>query len=303
MLRTITLTLCFLIFSNLIHSQSFDNKLFAELKYRYIGVDGNRAIAVVGEAGNAMVSYVGAASGGIWKTEDAGVTWKPIFDDQDVSAIGSLAIAPSNAKQVWAGTGESFVIRPAHPIGNGVYKSSDAGKTWKNMGLNATGRIGRIVVHPTDTNTVYVAALGHTHAPQQERGVYKTTDGGKTWARILFFDENTGCNEIEIDPVNPLNLYAAMWQVDVKNWGLNSGGKNSGIYRSKDGGKTWEAMNKKNQIPFGESHIVGKTSVCIAPSAPSVIYALIEDKEPCLYRSKDGGESWAMTIISHPMVA
>jgi photosystem II stability/assembly factor-like uncharacterized protein len=295
------LAVCITFFSGAINAQAFDSKLFSELKYRYIGADGNRAVAVVGETGNSMVSYVGAASGGIWKTEDGGFNWKPIFDDQDACAIGALAISPSNPKHVWAGTGETFVIRPAHPIGNGVYKSTDAGKTWKNMGLNLTGRIGRIVVHPIDTNIVYVAALGHTHAPQQERGVYKTTDGGKTWQRILFIDDKTGCNEIEIDPKDTNILYAAMWQVEVKNWGLNSGGKGSGIYRSKNSGVTWEPLNKKGQIPFGENHIIGKTSVSVSTSDPSVVYALVEDKEPTLYRSKDKGETWDMVKKDHSM--
>lgn len=301
MIKYIQLAALCMLFTVASYAQSFDAKLFSELKYRYIGVDGNRASAVVGETGNPMVSYIGAASGGIWKTEDGGFNWKPIFDDEEVCAIGSLAIAPSNPRHVWAGTGETFVIRPAHPIGNGVYKSMDGGKTWQNMGLKKTGRIGRIVVHPTDTNIVYVAALGHTHAPQQERGVYKTIDGGKTWQQILFIDDKTGCNEIEIDPQYPNNLFAAMWQVDVKNSGLNSGGKGSGIYRSKDGGKIWEPLNKKGQIPFGSDHIVGKTSVCISPSNPLIVYALIEDKEPILYRSKDGGDKWEVMRKDHSM--
>jgi photosystem II stability/assembly factor-like uncharacterized protein len=284
----------------LANAQAFDSKIFSDLKFRYLGVDGNRTIAVVGEAGNPMVSYVGAASGGIFKTEDGGLSWKAIFDDQDVAAVGALAIAPSNQNQIWCGTGESFVIRPAHPMGNGVYKSSDGGKTWQHLGLEKTARIGRIVVHPTDTNIVYVAALGSTHAPQQERGVYKTTDGGKTWARVFFLDENTGCNEIEIDPTNPSVLFAAMWQIDVKTWKLNSGGASSGIYRSTDAGKTWEAMNTRG-IEFGKNHPVGKTSVCIAPSNSNVVSALVEDKEPRLYRSDDGGNAWNLVKKDHSM--
>ena len=156
------------------------------MRVRFIGPDGNRAIAVVGVPGNPMISYVGAASGGIFKTEDAGTTWRPIFDDMDNSSIGALAIAPSNTNHVWAGTGETFLIRPAHAMGNGVYKSTDGGVTWKNMGLKKTARISRVIVHPTDSNTVYVAALGNASAPQQERGVYKTTDGGTTWNRVFF---------------------------------------------------------------------------------------------------------------------
>ena len=164
---------------------------FSALKFRFLGPDGNRTISVAGEAGNPMVSYVGAASGGIFKTEDGGINWKPIFDEMDNSAIGALAVSMSDPKQVWAGTGETFIIRPAHPNGNGIYKSMDGGKTWKNMGLKETVRISRVLVHPTNPNIVYVAALGHTGGPQQERGVFKTIDGGVTWKRILFVDENT----------------------------------------------------------------------------------------------------------------
>ncbi len=216
-----TLTILFLVGTSF--AQSFDPKLFSQLNFRFIGPDGNRMISVVGEPGNPNVSYSGAASGGIWKTEDAGVTWKSIFDDTEDSSIGALAIAPSNSKQVWAGTGETFLIRPAHAVGNGVYKSSNAGKTWKNMGLEKTYRISRVIVHPTDTNTVYVASLGHAHGPQQERGVYKTTDGGKNWERVFFLNENTGCSDFSIDPKNPNILYAAMWEVEIRTWNLKSG--------------------------------------------------------------------------------
>ncbi|HRW98777.1 MAG TPA: glycosyl hydrolase, partial [Cyclobacteriaceae bacterium] len=189
--------------SQLSFSQALDPSDFSQLKFRFIGPDGNRAIAVVGEPGNPAVSYLGAASGGIWKTEDMGYNWKPVFDEMDDSSIGALAIAPSDHDQVWAGTGETFLIRPAHAVGNGVYKSSDAGKTWKKMGLEKSYRISRVIVHPTDTNIVYVGVLGHTHGPQQEKGVYKTTDGGKTWNRVFFVNENTGCSDMAIDSKNP----------------------------------------------------------------------------------------------------
>lgn len=289
-----------LIFGSLyLSAQTPDPKLFASLRFRFIGPDGNRMIAVVGEPGNPMVSYAGAASGGIWKTEDMGITWKSVFDDTEDSSIGALAIAPSNPMQVWAGTGETFLIRPAHAVGNGVYKSSNAGKTWKHLGLEKTFRISRVIVHPTDTNTVYVASLGHTHGPQQERGVYKTTDGGKTWERVFFVNENTGCSDLAIDPQNPNILYAAMWQVEIKTWLLNSGGEGSGIYRTKDGGKTWEPL--RNGIESGPAHPVGKTSVDVAFSNPKVVYALVEDKEPRLYRSEDSGDTWKLMHKHHGM--
>jgi photosystem II stability/assembly factor-like uncharacterized protein len=288
-----------LLTSPFLGAQTYDPKLFSELKFRFIGPDGNRMIAAVGEPGNPMVSYAGAASGGIWKTEDQGITWKSIFDGTEDSSIGALAIAPSNPKQVWAGTGETFLIRPAHAVGNGVYKSSNAGKTWKNLGLEKTFRISRVIVHPTDTNTVYVASLGHGHGPQQERGVYKTTDGGQHWERVFFVDENTGCSDLSIDPKNPNTLYAAMWQVEIKTWNLNSGGASSGIYRTQDGGKSWQPL--RNGIESGPSHPVGKTSVDVAYTNPKIIYALVEDKEPRLYRSEDGGDSWKLMQKNHSM--
>jgi photosystem II stability/assembly factor-like uncharacterized protein len=280
-------------------AQQYDSSLFNSLDFRFIGPDGNRTIAVVGEPGNPMVSYVGAASGGIFKTTDAGISWNPIFDDQDNASIGALALAPSNPQQVWAGTGETFLIRPAHAVGNGIYKSSDGGKSWKHLGLENTFRISKVIVDPTDTNIVYVASLGHAHGPQQERGVYKTTDGGKTWNRILFVDENTGCSDLTIDPQHPGILFAAMWQVEIKTWKLNSGGPGSGIYRTKDGGANWEPLH--NGLPGGIAHPVGKTSVDIAYSNPKIVYALFEDKVPGLYKSEDGGDNWKLMQQSHSL--
>lgn len=275
-------------------------KPFEQLKYRFIGPEGNRAIAIAGEPGNNNVAYIGAASGGLWKTEDAGINWKPIFDDQDVSSIGALALAPSDPNQVWAGTGETFLIRPAHSIGNGIYKSTDAGKTWKNMGLEKTARIGRIIVHPTNPDIVYVAALGHTYSPQPERGVYRTKDGGKSWERIFFLNENTGCADLALDPQNPEILYAGMWQIAISTWGLNSGGPSSGLYRSKDGGNSWEALNNKG-LPFGKASPVGKVAVALCHSQPNVVYTLFEGSSPALYRSTDKGESWTLVSNDHSM--
>jgi photosystem II stability/assembly factor-like uncharacterized protein len=291
--------ICSLALSQGIWAQQVDSKTFSNLRFRFIGPDGNRAISVAGEPGNPNVSYIGAASGGIWKTEDAGINWRSVFDKTDDSSIGALAVSTSNPKQVWAGTGETFLIRPFHAVGNGVYKSSDAGKTWKNMGLEKTFRISRVIVHPTDTNIVYVASLGHTHSPQQERGIYKTSDGGKTWERVLFVNENTGASDLSMDSQDPNILYAAMWQVDIKTWGLNSGGPGSGIYRTRDGGKTWEPL--RNGLESGPGHPVGKTSVDVAYSNPNIVYALVEDKEPRLYRSENKGESWTLMQKDHNM--
>ncbi|MGE0589035.1 MAG: WD40/YVTN/BNR-like repeat-containing protein [Cyclobacteriaceae bacterium] len=292
--------LSFLCFSVASLAQSYDPALFSEMRYRFIGPEGNRAIAIVGEPGNPMVNYIGAASGGIFKTEDGGVSWSPIFDNQDVSSIGSLAIAPTNHSSVWAGTGETFVIRPAHSIGNGIYHSKDAGKTWTNMGLEKSGRIGRVIVHPKDENIIYAAALGHTYGPQKDRGVYRTKDGGKTWQQVLFVDENTGAADLSIDPQNPNIIYAAMWSVHINTWGLNSGGPGGGIYRSTDGGDHWESMTTKG-LPGGKDHPVGKTAVAVAPGNPKRVYALFEDKSPALYRTDNGGESWELVNNNHDM--
>lgn len=281
------------------NAQLFDSSLFRQLHFRFIGPDGNRAIAVAGVPGDRDVAYVGAASGGIFKTEDAGITWRPIFDSMDNSSIGALAVAASDPKQVWAGTGETFLIRPAEAMGNGVYKSTDAGRSWTHMGLQATGRISRVIVDPTDANIVYVAALGNTHAPQQERGVYKTTDGGKTWQRVFFVNEFTGCSDLSIDPQHPGTLYAAMWQISFNTWKLNSGGPGSGIFKSTDGGATWTRLG--NGLPGGEGHPVGKTSVDVSYKNPNIVYALIEDKDPGLYRSEDAGASWKKMFTSHSM--
>ena len=298
-MKKLILILIACIYGAAVFAQSNGTGLFSALPFRFIGPDGNRAIAVVGEPGNPMVSYVGAASGGIFKTTDAGVHWKPIFDKMDNSSIGALAIAASNPQQIWAGTGETFVIRPAHANGNGMYKSSDGGKTWQNKGLKETVLISKVIVDPTDTNIVYVAAMGHMHGPQQDRGVYKTINGGESWERILFVDENTGCIDLSLNSKDPKNLVAAMWQVDIKTWNLNSGGPGSGFYKTNDGGKTWQSM--QNGLPGGVHHPVGKTSIDFAQSNPSTIYALVEDKVPGLYKSTDGGEHWKLMYEGHSM--
>jgi photosystem II stability/assembly factor-like uncharacterized protein len=297
MFRKPTLSLFFLFCLHGLISQT-DPSVFKNLDFRFIGPEGNRTIAMAGVPGDPMVTYIGAASGGLWKTSNGGISWDPIFDDQDVSSIGSLAITPSNPNKVWVGTGETFVIRPAHAMGDGIYMSGDAGKTWKHKGLEKTGRIGRILVHPTNPDIVYAAALGHTYGPQQERGVYKTTDGGQTWERIFFVDENTGAAELAMDPENPDRLLVGMWSIHINTWGLNSGGPGGGVYRTLDGGKTWEPLSK-NGLPGGKDHPVGKTAVAIAHSSPNVVYALFEIDSPALYRSEDFGNTWTLQTRNH----
>lgn len=275
-----------------------ESDVFKQLKFRFVGPEGNRAIAVAGVPGDPMVSYIGAASGGLWKTTDGGIRWKPIFDGQEASSIGSIAIAPSNSEIVWVGTGETFLIRPAHAMGDGIYKSDDGGNTWQHMGLKNSGRIGRIVVHPTNPDIVYAAALGHTHSPQKERGIYRTADGGKSWEHILFVDEGTGAADLAIDPKNPERLIAGLWSVQINTWKLNSGGPGGGVYRTLDGGDTWQPL-KENGLPGGQENPVGKTGVAISYSNPDMIYALFEIESPALYRSEDFGETWELMTRNH----
>ena len=281
------------------HAQTPES--YAQLKFRYIGPVGNRVIAVAGLPHNPNVYYVGAASGGIFKTSDDGAHWEAIFDDQAVSSIGSLAVAPSDSNVIWAGTGEAF-IRSNISIGDGVYRSTDAGKTWTHRGLEKTGRIGRIVVDPDNPDIAFACALGHTYGPQQDRGVYRTADGGQTWQRTLFVDENTGCSDVAMDPHNRRVLFAGMWQIEVHTWGRTSGGPGSGLFKSVDGGLTWTRL-VGHGLPASP---LGKISPQVARSNSSRVYALIEtgdglpaaDGTPTqsgsLWRSDDGGERWEL---------
>jgi photosystem II stability/assembly factor-like uncharacterized protein len=278
---------------------------FRQLEFRHIGPVGNRIAAVAGVAGNRMIYYAGSASGGIFKTTDAGTTWTPIFDGQPVASIGALAVAPSDPNVVWAGTGEAW-IRSHISLGMGIYKSTDAGHTWTLMGLGDTGRIGRIVIDPRNPDVVFAAAMGHSYGPQADRGLFKTVDGGKTWQKVLFVDENTGCSDVAMDPANPQILFAGMWQFVIHTWGRTSGGPGSGLFKSVDGGATWRRLTGHG-LPEQE---VGKVGVAIAGSDSNRVYALIETGtgEPWkgkptaageLWRSDDGGDNWKMMTTSH----
>src|SRR5215813_2778336 len=290
----------FLALLPLSQAQESTRDVLGNLRYRFIGPVGNRLTSVVGIPGDSNTYYVGAASGGVWKTTDGGVHWDPVFDDQPVSSIGALAIAPSDPNIVWAGTGEPW-IRSHISVGQGIYKSTDAGKNWTLMGLEKTGRISRIVIDPRNPDIVIACALGHAYGPQPERGVFRTADGGKTWDRVLFTDENCGCADIGMDNSNPRILFAGMWPLEIHTWGRESGGPGSGLFKSTDGGLTWRKLTGRG-LP---TKTTGKVTVALARSNANRVYALIEtgDGAPYkgqdsdrgkLWRSDDGGENWRL---------
>jgi len=258
-------------------------------RFRYMGpAPAGRIASVSGVPGDPNIYYMGSASGGLWKSTDGGQTFVPIFDDQNVSAIGSIAVADSDPNTVWVGTGEPWVIRYVDVMGDGVYKSNDAGKTWQHMGLTETGRISRVLIHPTNPSIVYVCAQGHLTGPQEERGVFKSIDGGAHWQRVLFVDRNTSCSGLDLDKTDPNTLIAGMWQVEQHTWAQLSGGPGSGVYVTHDGGTKWiKATAGMPKSP------VGKIDVAIAPSSTRRMYALIQTADQgSLWRSEDAGATW-----------
>ena len=287
--------------------QQLESRQTEGLRARHIGPVGNRVSAVAGVPGDRTTYFAGAASGGIWKTDDAGIHWRPVFDDQPVHSIGALAVAPSDPGIVWAGTGESS-IRSNVSIGNGVWKSTDGGETWRHAGLEGTGRVGRILVHPQDPDIVYVAALGHAYADSERRGVYRTEDGGATWERVLFVDRGAGTYEMVMDPANPRKILATMWDLDLRTWNRDSGGPGSGIHLTMDGGDSWTEL-EGNGLPGGT---LGKIGLCMSASDSDRIYALIETSDGVpmegyetdtgeLWRSDDGGRTWRLVNHNHTL--
>ena len=264
------------------------------MKYRLIGpFRGGRSLTAAGIPGDPNVYYFGSTGGGIWKTTDGAITWKPVFDKEGSSSIGSLAVAISDPNVIYAGTGEACV-RGNLSQGDGVYKSVDAGKTWKNVGLKDSRLIGKLIIHPANPEIVFVAALGHPYGPNAERGIFRTLDGAKTWKKVLFVDENTGGVDVTFDPHNPHILFASMWQVRREPWTLTSGGPGSGLYRSTDGGDTWKKI-EDDGLPAGP---YGKIGVAVAANSTRV-WALIEAKDGGLYRSDDGGDTWQLVNPDH----
>ncbi|HEY6211093.1 MAG TPA: hypothetical protein VIW45_02360, partial [Vicinamibacterales bacterium] len=270
------------------------------LAFRFVGpAVGNRVASIAGVPGDPYIYYAGAASGGIWKTTDGGIRWVPVSDDMPVAAIGALAVAPSDPSTVWAGTGEPWAIRDSDVIGDGVYKSLDAGKTWTHSGLDETGRIARILIHPVNPDIVFVCAEGRLTGKQQERGVFRTTDGGAHWDRVLFVDENTGCSGLAMDARNPRTLIAGTWQVEMHPWAELSGGPGSGVYISHDGGTTWTKIT----APGLPKPPVGKIDVAIAPTDSSRMYALIQTADQgSVWRSDDGGGAWRVVNWSRELI-
>ncbi|MEQ9403509.1 MAG: hypothetical protein RIM99_07990 [Cyclobacteriaceae bacterium] len=277
--------------TTLAFAQKLDMEALKNMSPRGIGPAGmsGRVTAIDVVTDDPDVMYVGAASGGVWKSTSGGIKWEPIFDDQSTASIGAIAIQQSNPSVIWVGTGEG---NPRNSLngGDGVYRSLDGGKNWKKMGLEKTRHIHRIIIHPDDPNTVYVGAIGSPWGEHEERGVYKTTDGGETWKRILFNNIRTGVAEMVMDPTNPNKLIVAMWEHKRDPWFFKSGGPGSGIYVTFDGGDTWEKRTDEDGLPKGE---LGRIGLAIASSRPNVVYALIESKKNALYKSEDGGFKWS----------
>lgn len=258
------------------------------MEWRQIGpFRGGRALAIEGVVGEPETYYFGAVAGGVWKTVDGGANWKPVFDKQDISSIGAIAVAQADHNVVYVGTGEA-AIRGNTTYGTGVYKSIDAGNSWKNVGLRDSRQIGAIIVDPRNADIAIVAALGHAFGPNNERGIYRTADGGKTWTRVLGKDENTGGIDVVFDPHNPNIVFAALWQARRQPWFFSSGGPGSGLYRSEDNGVTWKQLTG-NGLPDG---ILGKIGISVSGADPNRIYAVIEARDGGIYRSDDAGEKW-----------
>ncbi|MDZ7692094.1 MAG: hypothetical protein U5K69_13350 [Balneolaceae bacterium] len=272
-----------------------DPQLFDSIDYRNIGpFRGGRSVAVAGHKNQPHTFYQGATGGGVLKTTDGGNSWIHISDEAfKTGSVGALAVAPSDPNVIYAGMGETC-IRGNMSAGDGVYRSTDEGKTWEHIGLGETHFIGEIVVHPDNPDIVWVAALGHAFGTEgnEERGVFKSTDGGKTWEKVLYHNQHAGAVDIEIDPNNPRILYASLWEAYRSPWEMSSGGPDSGLYKSRDGGETWENISQRPGLPKG---LWGKVGVAISPANSERVWAIVENENGGVFRSDNGGRTWTRT--------
>ncbi len=275
-----------------------DAKVFGALEWRFIGpaTMGGRATDVEGVPGNPGIVYAGFGAGGLWKTTNGGVSWTPLFEKQGTYSIGDVALEPGNPEVVWVGSGESNT-RNSVSFGDGVYKSTDGGKTWRHLGLRETERISRIAIHPTNPEIVWVGALGHAFGRHEERGVFLTTDGGRAWQKVLYVDDQHGVSDLDLNPANPNILYAAMWRFERKPWTHTSGSESGGVFRSVDGGRTW------SKLTHGLPKLMGRIGVKVAPSNPRVVYVIAESKEGTLFRSDDGGDTFRQVSSDRDIVS
>ncbi len=270
-------------------SRTVIDRLEGALEWRCIGpYRGGRVVAVAGDPADRRVFYFGSAGGGVWKSTDSGTYWQNVSDGYlKTASVGAMAVAPSDPNVVFVGMGETC-IRNDVTHGDGVYRSTDEGATWKHVGLEDTRHISRVRVHPTNPDLVYVAAFGHAFGPSGQRGIFRSRDGGESWENVLYESEDAGAADLSIDPHNPRVLYASMWEARRSFWAMDSGGPGSGLHRSTDGGDTWEEITRRPGLPMG---VVGRIGVAVSPARTGRVWALIEASDGGLFRSDDGGES------------